>query len=213
MPLLPFAHPPRAFLFGHCEWFFSGMKRARDDRESNAGDYQVTFHHEPLWPAGSLSHPKVTFVTRLRPGQSPSRAARQLPDLSTIIRVESSSTDDSRRQSALPRTAMKLTCLFSGVHVFCTCDSGRVRCGAESCPAVSSPDSCDASRSVRWFLTRDCGARLTGLCLRFQVLEAAPRRLDSPDGDDNDLDDEKRNYQAEHAADSVALEQGHDKER
>jgi hypothetical protein len=55
-----------------------------------------------LWPAGSLSHPKVTFVTRLRPDQLPGRAARQLPDLSTIIRVEPSSTDDSRRQGALP---------------------------------------------------------------------------------------------------------------
>ena len=46
MPLLTFAHPPRAFLFGHCEWFFCGMKRARDDRESNAGDYQLTFHND-----------------------------------------------------------------------------------------------------------------------------------------------------------------------
>ena len=32
--------------------------------------------------------PKVTFVTRLRLGQLPGRAARQLPDLSTIVRVE-----------------------------------------------------------------------------------------------------------------------------
>src|SRR5438270_9915086 len=37
--------------------------------------------------------PKATFVARLRPGQLPARATRQLPDLSTIIRVESSSTD------------------------------------------------------------------------------------------------------------------------
>ena len=36
--------------------------------------------------------PKVTFVTRLQPCQLPSRAARQLPDLSTIIQVEPSST-------------------------------------------------------------------------------------------------------------------------
>jgi len=40
--------------------------------------------------------PKVTYVTRLQPCQLPSRAARQLPDLSTIIQVEPSSTDDSR---------------------------------------------------------------------------------------------------------------------
>ena len=46
--------------------------------------------------------PKVTFVTRLRSRQSPSETARQLPDLSTIIWVEPSSTDDSRLQGALP---------------------------------------------------------------------------------------------------------------
>ena len=48
--------------------------------------------------------PKVTFVTRLRSRQLPSETARQLPDLSTIIRVEPSSTDDSRLQGALPIT-------------------------------------------------------------------------------------------------------------
>src|SRR5262245_26216267 len=55
-----------------------------------------------LRPVGSLSHPEVTFVTRLQSHQLPSETARQLPDLSTIIRVEPSSTDDSRRQGALP---------------------------------------------------------------------------------------------------------------
>jgi hypothetical protein len=53
--------------------------------------------------------PKVTFVTRLRPGQLPSQAARQLPDLSTIIRVEPSSTDDSRLQGALPIADISVT--------------------------------------------------------------------------------------------------------
>ncbi len=38
--------------------------------------------------------PKATFVTRLRSGQLPSRTARQLPDPSTLIRVESSSNRD-----------------------------------------------------------------------------------------------------------------------
>ena len=47
--------------------------------------------------------PKVTFVARLRPGQLPSQAARQLPDLSTIIRVRSSLTDGSRLRGALPK--------------------------------------------------------------------------------------------------------------
>jgi hypothetical protein len=47
--------------------------------------------------------PKVTFVTRLQPNQLPSQAARQLPDLSTIIRVEPSSTGVSRPRGALPK--------------------------------------------------------------------------------------------------------------
>jgi hypothetical protein len=48
----------------------------------------------------------VTFVTRLRSRQLPSETARQLPDLSTIIRVEPSSTDDSRLQGAPPLNDM-----------------------------------------------------------------------------------------------------------
>ena len=51
--------------------------------------------------------PKATFVARLRPDQLPSRAARQLPDLSTIIRVRSSFTDDSRLRGALPLAEAK----------------------------------------------------------------------------------------------------------
>ena len=46
--------------------------------------------------------PKATFVTRLQPCRLPSRAARQLPDQSTTLWVESSSTDDSRLRGALP---------------------------------------------------------------------------------------------------------------
>src|SRR6185436_9088784 len=46
--------------------------------------------------------PKATFVARLRPGRLPDQAARQLPDLSTTIRVRSSLTDDSRLRGALP---------------------------------------------------------------------------------------------------------------
>src|SRR5262249_59046810 len=55
-----------------------------------------------LRPAGSLSRPKATFVTRLQPVQLPARAARQLPDQSTTLRMESSSTDDARLRGALP---------------------------------------------------------------------------------------------------------------
>src|SRR4051794_25575441 len=46
--------------------------------------------------------PKAAFVARLRPVRLPDQAARQLPDQSTTIRVESSSTDDSRLRGALP---------------------------------------------------------------------------------------------------------------
>src|SRR6266550_4195962 len=55
-----------------------------------------------LRPIGSLSRPEATFVTRLQPMRLPAQAARQLPDQSTTIRVESSSTDDSRPRGALP---------------------------------------------------------------------------------------------------------------
>src|SRR5260370_22826330 len=67
--------------------------------------------HTPCQSPGALARvtarriaqpPKVTFVTRLRSHQLPSETARQLPDLSTIIRVEPSSTDNSRLQGALP---------------------------------------------------------------------------------------------------------------
>src|SRR5208337_5119305 len=55
-----------------------------------------------LRPAGSLSRPRATFVTRLQPMRLPAQAARQLPDQSTTLRVDSSSTDDSRLRGALP---------------------------------------------------------------------------------------------------------------
>jgi hypothetical protein len=40
--------------------------------------------------------PKATFVARLQRGRLPDHPARQLPDLSTIIWVDSSSTGDTR---------------------------------------------------------------------------------------------------------------------
>src|SRR6266853_803961 len=46
--------------------------------------------------------PKATFVTRLQPYRLPGQAARQLPDQSTTLWVDSSSTDDSRLRGALP---------------------------------------------------------------------------------------------------------------
>ena len=46
--------------------------------------------------------PKAAFVTRLQPFRLPGQAARQLPDQSTTLWVESSSTDDSRLRGAPP---------------------------------------------------------------------------------------------------------------
>ena len=69
--------------------------------------------HTPCQSPGALTHvtarriaqpPEAAFVTRLRPCRLPGRTARQLPDQSTTLWVESSSTDDSRLRGALPRT-------------------------------------------------------------------------------------------------------------
>ena len=44
--------------------------------------------------------PEAAFVTRLQPAQLPGRAARQLPDLSTTIWVDPSSTGEPRHRGA-----------------------------------------------------------------------------------------------------------------
>src|SRR5258705_10188559 len=51
--------------------------------------------------------PKAAFVTRLQPCRLPGRAARQLPDQPTTLRVESSSTSDARLLGALPITEQR----------------------------------------------------------------------------------------------------------
>ena len=54
MLLPPFVLPLVAFLSGHCEflcpwfWVVCSMKRGCGDRERDASDYQVTFHHDLL---------------------------------------------------------------------------------------------------------------------------------------------------------------------
>src|SRR3954470_11503982 len=45
--------------------------------------------------------PKAAFVTRFQPSQLPDQTARQLPEQSTTLRVEPSSTGDTRRRGAL----------------------------------------------------------------------------------------------------------------
>jgi hypothetical protein len=53
--------------------------------------------------------PKAAFVTRLQPCRLPGRAARQLPDQSTTLWVESSSTSDPRLRGALPSADITAT--------------------------------------------------------------------------------------------------------
>ena len=57
-----------------------------------------------LRPAGLLSRLKRPFITRLQPYRSPDRTARQLPDQSTTLWVESSFTSEPRLRGALPGT-------------------------------------------------------------------------------------------------------------
>jgi hypothetical protein len=56
--------------------------------------------------------PKAAFVTRLQPFRLPSRAARQLPDQSTTLWVESSSTSDPRLRGALPKLDISANSIF-----------------------------------------------------------------------------------------------------
>ena len=60
-----------------------------------------------LQPIGLLSRLTATFVTRLRPVRLPSRTARQLPDQSTTLWVEPSSTGDPRLRGALPNPDLR----------------------------------------------------------------------------------------------------------
>src|SRR3954453_19462792 len=53
--------------------------------------------------------PKAAFVTRLQPSQLPDQTARQLPEQSTTLRVEPSSTGDTRRRGALGNPGLDLS--------------------------------------------------------------------------------------------------------
>ena len=98
-----------------------GEQRARRDEETAVRSNKETDEGEKMRCAGENPLTKntpykacsgFTHVTarriaqspkaRLQPFRLPGRAARQLPDQSTTIRVESSSTGDSRLRGALP---------------------------------------------------------------------------------------------------------------
>ena len=103
------------------------------DRAGAGVDYFPARAAFPKWPEGR--HPHCHFrgllrlhsrygppdrsaaqgdLCQLQPSQLPDQAARQLPDLSTIIRVEPSSTVDSRLRGALPIADVARTGLARG---------------------------------------------------------------------------------------------------
>ena len=65
-----------------------------------------------LRPIGLLSRLTATFVTRLRSVRLPGQTARQLPDQSTTLWVESSSTGDPRLRGALPFPDLQKLAIF-----------------------------------------------------------------------------------------------------
>src|SRR5262245_34933564 len=117
-----------------------------------------------LRPAGSLSRPEATFVTRLQPMRLPAQAARQLPDQSTTPRVDSSSTDDSRLRGALPGSDI---CAAAKKQLYSITSSARTRRDG----GTSSPSTFAVLR-VRtvWYFVGACTGSSAGL---------APRRMRS----------------------------------
>src|ERR1035437_6555509 len=70
-----------------------------DTFEACSGFTHVTAHR-------IAQPPKAAFVTRLQPYRLPDRAARQLPDQSTTLWVESSSTSDPRLRGARSKAVL-----------------------------------------------------------------------------------------------------------
>ncbi len=85
--------------------------QARKARKQRFGRALTPFDRSPgpLRQAERKQPPKAAFVTRLQPFRLPGRAARQLPNQSTTLWVESSSTDDSRLRGALPAADLPVT--------------------------------------------------------------------------------------------------------
>jgi len=88
-----------------------------------------------LRPAGLLNRLKAAFVTRLQPCRLPGRTARQLPDQSTTLWVESSSTSDPRLRGALPQAdsctaanGLAIQTLGAAISVFPKPKSPRSSC-------------------------------------------------------------------------------------
>jgi hypothetical protein len=106
--------------------------------EACSGFTRVTVHR-------IAQPPKATFVTRLQPCRSPGRAARQLPDQSTTLWVDSSSTGDSRRRGALPTSDVALKKSLEAIH-----DQ------ALTIAIALHPESCTMKGSPRFGWTVEC---------------------------------------------------------
>src|SRR5215831_10151264 len=98
--------------------------------------------------------PKAVFVTRLRSGPSPSQTARQLPDLSTIIWVDSSSTG--------------YPCLFEMFRIPCDCSIEVVHHVAD----VYRCWRCNWHESLQATLIHEDWN--TGKALHFSMLDVTP---------------------------------------
>src|SRR5258708_25316032 len=92
--------------------------------------------------------PKAAFVTRLQPCRLPDRTARQLPDQSTTLWVESSSTSDPRLRGARS-TASFWT---STDHFRSTPTSGHFQCRSPCLKGAMN------RHGLHDFLDADCSA-------------------------------------------------------
>src|SRR5262249_20448564 len=117
--------------------------------------------------------PTATFVTRLRPCRSPGRAARQLPDQSTILWVVSSSTGDSRLQGALPEADLACWLTYATTswrqrveQCLGLLQKGRIEALCE--PAVDRDEEIAGGIALTLLVPEpgktDCGPQLPVLC-------------------------------------------------
>ena len=93
--------------------------------------------------------PRAAFVTRLRPGQSPSRTARQLPDSSTIIRVEPPSTSNTRLRGARVPTGYATGEVIWGTGKYAGMTSANLSTCQFSGNATNDPAHCSVTCDVQ----------------------------------------------------------------
>jgi hypothetical protein len=100
--------------------------------------------------------PKATFVTRLQPFRSPGRAARQLPDQSTTLSVESSSTSDPRLRGALPTADMLRS---AATQIIARQGRGSVATTVRSTNFTRASDTASSAIPALWIMISGCTSR------------------------------------------------------